>query len=84
VSHEVIVNLIAASTTRTGLRVQSQLDTGKSRAVRKEKKPKKAPRYERNLPAHSLFGCAAGSVLSFSLGEPLTQFPPQGGNRNAE
>jgi hypothetical protein len=28
VSHEVIVNLIAA-TTRTGLRVQSQLDTGK-------------------------------------------------------
>ena len=29
VSHEVIVNLIAAATTRTGLRVQSQLDTGK-------------------------------------------------------
>jgi hypothetical protein len=29
VSHEVIVNLIAATTTRTGLRVQSQLDTGK-------------------------------------------------------
>ena len=28
-SHEVIVNLIAATTTRTGLRVQSQLDTGK-------------------------------------------------------
>jgi hypothetical protein len=28
VSHEVIVNLIAATTTRTGLRVQSQLDTG--------------------------------------------------------
>jgi hypothetical protein len=27
VSHEVIVNLIAATTTRTGLRVQSQLDT---------------------------------------------------------
>ena len=29
VSHEVIVNLIAATTTRAGLRVQSQLDTGK-------------------------------------------------------
>ena len=29
VSHEVIVNLIAATTTRTGLRVQSQLDIGK-------------------------------------------------------
>ena len=29
VSHEVIVNLIAATATRTGLRVQSQLDTGK-------------------------------------------------------
>jgi len=29
VSHEVIVNLIAATTTRTGLRVQSQLDTSK-------------------------------------------------------
>ncbi len=29
VSHEVIANLIAATTTRTGLRVQSQLDTGK-------------------------------------------------------
>src|SRR5213593_3561730 len=29
VSHEVIVNLIAATTTRTGLRIQSQLDTGK-------------------------------------------------------
>jgi hypothetical protein len=29
VSHEVIVNLIAATTTRNGLRVQSQLDTGK-------------------------------------------------------
>jgi transposase len=29
VSHEVIVNLIAATTARTGLRVQSQLDTGK-------------------------------------------------------
>jgi transposase len=29
VSHEVIVNLIAATTTRTGLRVQSQLDTGR-------------------------------------------------------
>ena len=29
VSHEVIVNLIAATTTRTGLRVQSQLDPGK-------------------------------------------------------
>ena len=29
VSHEVIVNLIAATTTRTGLRVQRQLDTGK-------------------------------------------------------
>jgi len=28
VSHEVIVNLIAATSTRTGLRVQSQLDTG--------------------------------------------------------
>ena len=28
VSHEVIVNLIAATTTRSGLRVQSQLDTG--------------------------------------------------------
>ena len=28
VSHEVIVNLIAATTTRTGLRVRSQLDTG--------------------------------------------------------
>jgi Rhodopirellula transposase DDE domain len=28
VSHEVIVNLIAATTTRIGLRVQSQLDTG--------------------------------------------------------
>ena len=28
-SHEVIVNLIAATTTRTGLRVQSQLDTAK-------------------------------------------------------
>ena len=28
VSHEVIVNLIAATTTRTGLRVQSELDTG--------------------------------------------------------
>jgi transposase len=27
ISHEVIVNLIAATTTRTGLRVQSQLDT---------------------------------------------------------
>ncbi len=29
VSHEVIVNLIAATTTRTGLLVRSQLDTGK-------------------------------------------------------
>jgi hypothetical protein len=29
VSHEVIVNLIAATTTRTGLRVQSRLDTSK-------------------------------------------------------
>jgi hypothetical protein len=29
VSHEVIVNLIAATTTKTGLRVQSQLDIGK-------------------------------------------------------
>ena len=29
VNHEVIVDLIAATTTRTGLRVQSQLDTGK-------------------------------------------------------
>ena len=29
VSHEVIVNLIAATTTKTGLRVQSQLDTSK-------------------------------------------------------
>ena len=29
VSHEVIVNLIAATTTRAGLRVQSQLDTSK-------------------------------------------------------
>ena len=29
VSHEVIVKLIAATTTRTGLCVQSQLDTGK-------------------------------------------------------
>ena len=29
VSHEIIVNLIAATTTRTGLRVQSQVDTGK-------------------------------------------------------
>lgn len=29
VSHEVIVNLIAATTTRAGLRVQSQLDTNK-------------------------------------------------------
>jgi Rhodopirellula transposase DDE domain len=29
VSHEVIVNLIAATTTRTGLHVRSQLDTGK-------------------------------------------------------
>ena len=29
VSHEVIVNLIAATKTRTGLRVSSQLDTGK-------------------------------------------------------
>jgi hypothetical protein len=29
VSHEVIVNLIAATTTKTGLRVQSQLDTDK-------------------------------------------------------
>ena len=29
VSHEVIVNLIAATTTKTGLHVQSQLDTGK-------------------------------------------------------
>jgi len=29
VSHEVIVDLIAATTTRTGLRVQSQLDTAK-------------------------------------------------------
>ena len=29
VSHEVIVNLIAATTTRAGLRVPSQLDTGK-------------------------------------------------------
>ena len=29
VSHEVIVNLIDATTTRNGLRVQSQLDTGK-------------------------------------------------------
>ena len=29
VSHEVIVNLIAATTTKTGLRVQSQLDVGK-------------------------------------------------------
>jgi len=29
VSHEVIVNLIAATTTRTGLYVKSQLDTGK-------------------------------------------------------
>jgi hypothetical protein len=29
VSHEVIVNLIAATTTRAGLRVQSQLDTRK-------------------------------------------------------
>ena len=28
VSHEVIVNLIAATTTRTGLHVRSQLDTG--------------------------------------------------------
>ena len=29
VSHEVIVNLIAATTTKTGLRVKSRLDTGK-------------------------------------------------------
>jgi Rhodopirellula transposase DDE domain len=29
ISHEVIVNLIAATTTRTGLHVRSQLDTGK-------------------------------------------------------
>src|ERR1700674_968466 len=29
ISHQVIVNLIAATTTRTGLHVQSQLDTGK-------------------------------------------------------
>jgi hypothetical protein len=29
VSHEVIVNLIAATTTRTGLHVKSRLDTGK-------------------------------------------------------
>ena len=29
VSHEVIVNLIAATTTKTGLHVQSQLDTAK-------------------------------------------------------
>ena len=28
-SHEAIVNPIAATTTRTGLRVQSQLDAGK-------------------------------------------------------
>ena len=28
-SHEVIVNLIAATTTKTGLRVKSQLDTSK-------------------------------------------------------
>ena len=29
VSHEVIVNLIAATTTKTGLQVKSRLDTGK-------------------------------------------------------
>ena len=29
VSHEVVVNLIGATTTRTGLRVQSQLDTNR-------------------------------------------------------
>ncbi len=28
-SHEVIVNLIASTTTRSGLHVRSQLDTGK-------------------------------------------------------
>jgi len=39
VSHEVIVNLIAATTTRTGLRVQSQLDTGKYPQAIKVSKP---------------------------------------------
>ena len=29
VSHEVIVNLVAATTTRTGLKVTNRLDTGK-------------------------------------------------------
>jgi len=33
VSHEVIVNLIAATTTRAGLRVQSQLDTGMKQEI---------------------------------------------------
>ena len=28
ISHEVVVNLIAATTTRTGLKVRSELDTG--------------------------------------------------------
>ena len=34
VSHEVVVNLIGATTTRTGLRVQSQLDTNRYPAGR--------------------------------------------------
>ena len=33
-SHEVVVNLIGATTTRTGLRVQSQLDTNRYPAGR--------------------------------------------------
>jgi hypothetical protein len=45
VSHEVIVNLIAATTTRTGLRVQSQLDTGKY--------PKGSRSANRSLPPSS-------------------------------
>ncbi|CAN5585366.1 hypothetical protein BH23CHL10_BH23CHL10_13510 [soil metagenome] len=35
VSHEVIVNLIAATTTRTGLRVRSELDTNRYAAGRR-------------------------------------------------
>jgi hypothetical protein len=45
VSHEVIVNLIAATTTKTGLRVQSQLDTVNtrkgSRSARRSSLPSK-------------------------------------------
>jgi hypothetical protein len=70
VSHEVIVNLIAATTTRTGLRVQSQLDTGKYPKGIKVSQAELATIQLRPETFHGAFVNSIWPTLILSFGPP--------------